>query len=140
MSDDQTITQQESVQVTFDDGILYNIYNSEISVSIALDVAKRSLQILDQHHVSMAPIIADFTQVKASDFHLNLPDYAKIIQSAKMFHRISGIWIVGLNETLKSTINTFNQAFFGNKMQFAASIEEAKAAIKETKPKEPIIP
>lgn len=129
MAQDEASVNEDGSKAWIDNGILYNEYASHLDVSIALETAKRSVELMKEEKLSKAPVIADFTRVAEAHFSMKLTDYAKIIRSFDLLRHLTSIWIVGASPKVREQLTIASRAFFEGQMHFADSVDQAKQAL-----------
>jgi hypothetical protein len=111
-------------------GILYNEHINRVTLADVLEVAKKSVEILNQYKIQTAPLIEIYRNIDKATFQLTLPDYSKIILSLELIERISKAWVVDVPAEVRDLMKPLSEAFLGGHMHFADTLKQAQAEAK----------
>ena len=114
--------------VWIEDGILYAEYINEISLEEILENEKKSIHLINEHKIRCIPLVVLFRNIGKTEFKLSISDFGKTLATFNLFNRTSGIWVVGAEEELKQVISMASRIFVANRIKFADTLDEAKAA------------
>jgi len=126
-------TDDLNFKVSIEDGYCLFEFFNELSIENILSSEAQVINLMNAHKVDILPFIADLSKIDDQEVKIEVRDFGKMISSRALFERCSGVWIVGAKGYTKMLTGLLNKTFLGNRLKLVDTVEEAKAAIKNTK-------
>jgi hypothetical protein len=120
-----------SIRAWIEDKILYNEYIGEISMHNVLAMEEQSMSLIKTNKIRLIPVIVILKDMHNTQLNLKLSDWSKIISSVGLIEHLSGVWVVGADETTEKMLNIPNKMFLDNKIKFVSTLAVAQVDAKQ---------
>ena len=110
--------------VKFEDGIIWGHYYGDVTVEAILAQGEKSIQLLQDHKVAVAPLI--LVADPSVKLKLTPSNLAKVINIPIIKH-ISIAYVVGLNAAEHHVVALASKVFLNNRLILVNTMEEAIA-------------
>jgi|GEM_PF-3415329 len=113
------------------DGIMYNEFVGEITLSAILDVEVQAIALIRKNNIKTIPVIDVLIDIDKTNLKLHLSDYSKAVASVDLLRHISHSWMVGAHGEVRKVAEVIGKIFLSNNLSIVDTLEEAESAARE---------